>query len=109
MLLFCLPETIQSLLFYRKDDFVLLSFSDSWQKLWKEGYKYIAGVDEVGRGPLIGPVVTAAVILPPDFKLEGLTDSKKLTEKKREELFGSFIYLTVDGPLLKAEIIAIYK
>lgn len=57
------------------------------KKLWKEGYKYIAGVDEVGRGPLIGPVVTAAVILPPDFKLEGLTDSKKLTEKKREEYY----------------------
>ncbi len=43
----------------------------------------IAGVDEVGRGPLVGPVVTAAVILPLNYELEGLTDSKKLTEKKR--------------------------
>ena len=46
----------------------------------------IAGVDEVGRGPLAGPVVTAAVILPIDFDLPGLTDSKKLTAKKREVL-----------------------
>ncbi len=45
-----------------------------------------AGVDEVGRGPLIGPVVTAAVILNPDKPIEGLMDSKKLSEKRREEL-----------------------
>ena len=54
------------------------------KELWDKGINYIAGVDEVGRGPLIGPVVTACVILPKDFILEGLTDSKKLTEKKRE-------------------------
>ncbi|MDD1795254.1 ribonuclease HII [Enterovibrio makurazakiensis] len=47
----------------------------------------IAGVDEVGRGPLVGAVVTAAVILDPNNPIEGLTDSKKLTEKKREALF----------------------
>ena len=52
-----------------------------------EGYKYIAGVDEVGRGPLAGPVVTAAVVLPADFDVLGIDDSKKLSEKKREELF----------------------
>ena len=57
------------------------------KELWKKGYKYVAGVDEVGRGPLIGPVVTACVILPKNFVLEGLTDSKKLTEKKREEFY----------------------
>lgn len=51
------------------------------------GYKYIAGVDEVGRGPLAGPVVTAAVVLPPDFDVLGIDDSKKLSEKRREELF----------------------
>jgi len=51
------------------------------------GYKKIAGIDEVGRGPLIGSVVAAAVILPKNYKLAGLTDSKKLSEKKREELF----------------------
>ncbi len=47
----------------------------------------IAGVDEVGRGPLVGPVVAACVILPEHFSLEGLTDSKKLSEKKREYFF----------------------
>ena len=52
--------------------------------LWTNGINYIGGVDEVGRGPLIGPVVTACVVLPKDFYLEGLTDSKKLTEKKRD-------------------------
>lgn len=56
-------------------------------ELWNGGIKFVAGVDEVGRGPLIGPVVTACVILPHDFVLEGLTDSKKLTEKKREEFY----------------------
>ena len=54
---------------------------------WKEGKKYIAGVDEVGRGPLAGPVVTAAVILPQDFDVLGVDDSKKLSPKKREELY----------------------
>ena len=53
-------------------------------ELWSNNIEYVAGVDEVGRGPLIGPVVTACVILPHDFKLDGLTDSKKLTEKKRD-------------------------
>ncbi|MCQ6279681.1 ribonuclease HII [Bacillus sp. EB600] len=50
-----------------------------------EGFQLIAGMDEVGRGPLAGPVVAAAVILPEDFFLAGIDDSKKLTEKKREE------------------------
>lgn len=54
------------------------------KELNQEGIVYIAGVDEVGRGPLVGPVVTACVVLPKDFKLEGLTDSKKLTAKKRD-------------------------
>ena len=57
------------------------------KELNKKGIKLIAGVDEVGRGPLIGPVVAAAVILPVSFKLEGLTDSKKLSEKKREAFY----------------------
>lgn len=56
-------------------------------ELNEKGITLIAGVDEVGRGPLIGPVVAAAVILPPDFTLEGLTDSKKLSEKKREQFY----------------------
>ncbi len=54
------------------------------RELLNKGIKYIAGVDEVGRGPLVGPVVVACVILPPNYKLEGLTDSKKLSAKKRE-------------------------
>lgn len=57
------------------------------KKLWDSGLKYVAGVDEVGRGPLIGPVVTACVVLDKNFKLDGLTDSKKLTEKKREQYY----------------------
>lgn len=55
--------------------------------LYLKGIELIAGVDEVGRGPLIGPVVAAAVILPKNYKLEGLTDSKKLSEKKRDEFY----------------------
>ena len=57
------------------------------RELIKEGITLIAGVDEVGRGPLVGPVVTAAVILPINYQLEGLTDSKKLTEKKRDKFY----------------------
>ena len=53
------------------------------KELYEKGYNYIAGTDEVGRGPLVGPVVAAAVILPKNYELEGLTDSKKLSEKKR--------------------------
>jgi ribonuclease HII len=56
-------------------------------KHYAEGYTSICGCDEAGRGPLCGPVVAAAVILPPDIEIEGLNDSKKLTEKKREKLF----------------------
>lgn len=59
-------------------------------KLYAQNIEYIGGVDEVGRGPLIGPVVAACVVLPKDFVLEGLTDSKKLSEKKRN-LFYSYI------------------
>ena len=53
------------------------------RELYQKGAKLIGGVDEVGRGPLIGSVVAACVVLPEDFHLEGLTDSKKLSEKKR--------------------------
>ena len=55
--------------------------------LYEKGIRYIAGVDEVGRGPLAGPVVAAAVVLPEDFSVLGVDDSKKLSEKRREELF----------------------
>ena len=53
----------------------------------ESGFKYICGVDEAGRGPLAGPVCAAAVILPIECEIEGLNDSKKLSEKKREQLF----------------------
>ena len=55
--------------------------------LYSKGFKLIAGVDEAGRGPLAGPVCAAAVILPQGARIEGVNDSKKLTEKKREALF----------------------
>ena len=57
------------------------------KELYQNNVNLIAGVDEVGRGPLIGPVVASAVILPMNYKLEGLTDSKKLSEKKRNEFY----------------------
>ncbi|MBU8848338.1 MAG: ribonuclease HII [Desulfobacterales bacterium] len=61
-----------------------------WQlehKALTQGYKVIAGIDEAGRGPLAGPVVSAAVILPHDFSCAGINDSKKLSEKKRNAFF----------------------
>lgn len=57
------------------------------RKHLEDGKKYVAGVDEVGRGPLAGPVVCAAVIMPFDDIIDGVDDSKKLSEKKREKLF----------------------
>lgn len=67
------------------------------KELWEKGYENVAGCDEAGRGPLFGPVVAASVILPHDFVLEGLNDSKKLTEKKREEYY----------PIIMEEAIAV--
>ncbi|MFA6467923.1 MAG: ribonuclease HII [Bacteroidota bacterium] len=58
-------------------------------KYWSKGIRCIAGVDEAGRGPLAGPVVAAAVIFEKDVLIEGVNDSKKLSEKKREQLFHS--------------------
>lgn len=60
-------------------------------ELIEQGYELICGVDEAGRGPLAGPVCAAAVILPTDLEIEGLNDSKKLTEKKREALYDIII------------------
>lgn len=59
--------------------------------LHAEGYRFVAGVDEVGRGPLAGPVVAAAVVLPEDFDVLGVDDSKKLSEKRREELYDQIL------------------
>ena len=57
------------------------------KKLFNKGYKFIAGLDEAGRGSWAGPIVAGAVILDPRFKIKGIRDSKKLSPKKREELF----------------------
>jgi ribonuclease HII len=57
------------------------------RKAVRSGFSSIAGIDEAGRGPLAGPVVSAAVILPPDLDPDGITDSKKLTPPKRERLY----------------------
>ena len=64
--------------------------------VYEEGFEIICGVDEAGRGPLAGPVCAAAVILPKGLEIPGLTDSKKLTDKKRRELF----------PVIKEQAIA---
>jgi len=71
---------------YKEIDFYLCSLDNHRyeKKYYKKGYTLIAGVDEVGRGPLVGPVVASAVILPVNYELDGLTDSKKLSEKKRD-------------------------
>lgn len=65
------------------------------EELYAGGIRHIAGIDEVGRGPLAGPVVAAAVILPCDFDILGVDDSKKLSEKKRNELYDLIIKCAV--------------
>lgn len=67
-----------------------MSNLDMWrieEEYFREGYRVICGVDEAGRGPLAGPVCAAAVILPPHAQIPGLNDSKKLSDKRRRELF----------------------
>ena len=61
------------------------------QDFHKQGYKYICGIDEAGRGPLAGPVVVASVIMPSDSMIEGVNDSKKVSEKKRELLYDKIL------------------
>ena len=76
-----------------------MSGQDMWgiENSWFEkGFQVICGVDEAGRGPLAGPVCAAAVILPPNADIPGLNDSKKLSDKKRRELF----------PIIKEQAIA---
>ena len=67
------------------------------RRLWKKGVSLVAGIDEAGRGPLAGPVVAAAAILPAGFSVVGVDDSKQLTETVREELFDA---LMASGTLL---------
>jgi ribonuclease HII len=63
---------------------------------WTRGFRRVAGVDEAGRGPLAGPVVAAAVILPRRCRLEGLRDSKLLSERQREQLYRQLLTVAVD-------------
>ena len=65
------------------------------EQLTDEGYEYIAGCDEAGRGALAGPLVVAACILPKDIRIDGINDSKKLSSKKREELYKKIIRKSV--------------
>ena len=69
----------------------LTKLSEYEKDCYEKGYTYIAGIDEAGRGPLAGPVVAAAVILPKDCLIEGVNDSKKISEKKREKLYDDII------------------
>lgn len=77
----------------------LLDVSPLWfeERARRNGYRLVAGVDEAGRGPLAGPVVAAAVILPETFELPGLTDSKQLSAHKREALY----------PLIRSQAVAV--
>ncbi|NLM40607.1 MAG: ribonuclease HII [Firmicutes bacterium] len=61
------------------------------ESLWQQGYQYVIGVDEVGRGPLAGPVVAAAVFVPPDIELLGVRDSKSMTPRRRVAVFKEII------------------
>ena len=66
------------------------------EELFARGYGRVCGVDEAGRGPLAGPVFAAAVVLPPHIEIAGLNDSKKLSPKKREALFGQICETALD-------------
>lgn len=74
------------------------------EELYQKGYKFIAGCDEAGRGPMAGPLVAASVILPIGYKLDGLNDSKKLTAKKRDLLFDIILR---DAVQVEYEIISV--
>ena len=77
------------------------------KELYQAGYQTIAGIDEVGRGPLAGPVVAAAVILPPGCKIKGLNDSKKIPKKKHQDIYQAVLdkALAVGIGLIDNEII----
>ena len=70
-----------------KEEARLRKIKEIDEEFFKKGVKYVAGIDEAGRGPLAGPVVVACVIMPEDSMIEGVNDSKKISEKKRETLY----------------------
>ena len=74
-----------------KEEARLLLLKEQENELRKKGFQYICGIDEAGRGPLAGPVVIASVIMPADSMIEGVNDSKKVSEKKREKLYDQIL------------------
>lgn len=70
-----------------KEEERLNKIKEADREFFSKGIKYVAGIDEAGRGPLAGPVVVACVIMPEDSMIEGVNDSKKISEKKREALY----------------------
>jgi len=74
----------------------LKQLKDYEQKLYASGLKYIAGIDEAGRGPLAGPVVVGVAIMNPDSMIEGVNDSKKISETKREKLYEKITEEAID-------------
>ena len=70
-----------------KEEQRLIKLKEIEKDLYQKGFKNICGIDEAGRGPLAGPVVVAGVIMPKDSMIEGVNDSKKVSEKKREKLY----------------------
>ena len=89
-----------------KNDVDLLAFE---KELYEQNIKQIAGVDEVGRGPLAGPVVAAAVILPENVKLTGVNDSKKLTAKKRALYYRQILEASISVGIGEASVAEIDK
>jgi len=86
--------------------------SELWlleNEIYAEGYKFVCGVDEAGRGPLAGPVYAAAVILPQNAELKGLNDSKKLSEKRREQLFDEICETALSFAVATASVEEIEK
>ena len=69
----------------------LIKLKQIEEEIYKDGANYICGIDEAGRGPLAGPVVIASVIMPRNSMIEGVNDSKKVSEKKREKLYDQII------------------
>ena len=74
-----------------KEEQRLIKLKEIDKDAFENGASYICGIDEAGRGPLAGPVVVASVILPKDSMIEGVNDSKKVSEKKREKVFEEII------------------
>lgn len=74
-----------------KEEARLRKIKEIDEEFFKKGVKYVAGIDEAGRGPLAGPVVVACVIMPEDSMIEGVNDSKKISEKKREALYDKIL------------------